>query len=126
MEGFREESRGDVKNKSKSGLHEAFLFASGLIDLAEEEVQGWVRKLIEKRDVNPEESTRLFNEVKRWQHEATVLIEQWLEERIRGVSRTFPIPFQTEISQLQKRMRLLRERAQALSEKLAGSGRHDL
>jgi len=105
---------------TRLGVQEILLLASGLLALAEEEVHGWVRKLLEKNPFAPDETSRLLGEALRGHREATALLERWLEERI-GKVRPHAPPFSKELKRLQQRVSALRDRVRALSDALGCS-----
>ncbi len=99
------------------GLRNLLMFASGLFNLAEEEVQGWVRRLTERRNIRSEETARLLGEALRKQKEATLLVEQWLEDRVRS-TRIINPRYRTHFKQLQSRLDVVKRRVEALSERV--------
>ena len=112
----------EKQGQSRSHLRELFWLASSLFANAEIEVQGLTRKLLENKDINPEVRSELLDKLWQRQKEAKMVIEQWIDDRIRQVFRTFPNPFKKELQQLQKRVTCLGKRVERLSENVKGSG----
>lgn len=116
--GFSKGGAEEEKTNFRPGLRELFMSVASLFNIAEEEVHTWTRKFVEKEGIRPEEKSKLIHEIWQRQKEATALIEQWIEDRVRRTLRALPNPFQKELRQLQKRVELLGERVQRLSNKL--------
>lgn len=108
------------KEGTRLGVSEIFLLASGLLAYAEEEVHGWVRKLVEKHPRAPDETSKLLGEALRGHREAKALLERWLEERI-GKARLHAPSFSKELKRLQQRVNALRDRARVVSDTLGCS-----
>lgn len=113
-----EEEVAEERNTLLSGLRRVLLAGVGAVALAQEEVEDFVNKLIERGEIAEKDGRKLVNDImerrKTKAQESTQRVEEEVERRIESLLNRINVPSRSDIEKLNAKITELSQKVDAL------------
>ncbi len=112
-----EEEMMEENNSLLGGVRRVLMAGIGAVALAQEEIDDFVGKLIERGEIAEKDGRKLINEIKERQRKTAKSAEDALDSRIERLLDRMNVPTKNDIQELNQKISMLAEKVDALKEK---------
>lgn len=112
-----EEALAEDKNSLLSGVRRVLMAGVGAVALAQDEVEDFVNKLVERGEIAETDGRSLVKDIFERRKERAQKAEDALEKRVEGLLDRMNVPSKSDIDKLSKKITLLAEKVDELKAK---------
>lgn len=114
-----EEEVVETGNSLLAGARRVLMAGVGAVALAQEEVEEFVKKLVDRGEIAEKDGRKLVDDISEKRKTRAKKAEDALESRIEGLLERMKVPTKNDIDQLSKKITLLAEKIDELKNKKA-------
>jgi poly(hydroxyalkanoate) granule-associated protein len=118
-----EEESGEEGNALLAGVRRVLMAGVGAVVLAQEEVEDFVGKLVERGEIAEKDGRKLINDIrerrKKKAQESTQKVEKELEKRMAGLLNSMNVPTKADIETLSAKIAELTQKVDELKKNLS-------
>lgn len=114
-----EEEVAESGNSFLAGLRQVLMAGVGAVALAQDEVEEFVKKLVERGEIAEKDGRKLIDDIMEKRKNRAQKAEDALETRIEGLLERMNVPTKSDIDNLSKKITLLAEKVDELKNKKA-------
>lgn len=112
-----EEQVAEEKNTLLGGLRRVLMAGIGAMALAQEEIEEFVNKLIERGEIAERDGRKLIEDIKERRRQKAEEAEEKLEQRIEGLLDRMNVPSKRDIQELNSKITMLAKKVDELKTK---------
>lgn len=112
-----EEELAEKSNSLLAGVRRVLMAGVGAVALAQEEVEDFVNKLIERGEIAEKDGRKLVDDILEKRKNRAQKAEDALETRIEGLLDRMNVPTKRDIDELSKKITLLAQKVDELKQK---------
>lgn len=109
-----EEEVTEAKNVLLGGLRRVLMAGIGAVALAQEEIEDFVDKLVERGEIAEKDGRKLIDDIKQRRQQKAEEAEEKLEQRFEGILERMNVPSRRDIRELNEKIAMLAEKVDAL------------
>jgi poly(hydroxyalkanoate) granule-associated protein len=114
-----EEEVAETGSSLLAGVRRVLMAGVGAVALAQEEVEEFVKKLVERGEIAEKDGRKLVDDIMEKRKSRAQKAEDALETRIEGLLERMNVPTKSDIDDLSKKITLLAEKVDELKNKKA-------
>jgi poly(hydroxyalkanoate) granule-associated protein len=114
-----EEEVAEGGNSLLAGVRRVLMAGVGAVALAQDEVEEFVKKLVERGEIAEKDGRKLVDDIMEKRKSRAQKAEDALETRIEGLLERMNVPTKSDIDNLSKKITLLAEKVDELKNKKA-------
>lgn len=112
-----EEEVAETKSVFLGGLRRILMAGIGAVALAQEEVEEFVNRLVERGEIAEKDGRKLIDELRQRRRQKAEEAEEKLEGRIEGLLDRMNVPSKRDIRELNEKIAMLAEKVDELKAK---------
>lgn len=109
-----EEELAEARNSLFSGLRRVLMAGIGAVSLAQEEIDEFIDKLVDRGEIAEKDGRKLIDEIKERRRQKTKDAEEALDGRIERLLDRMNVPTKSDIEKLNAKITMLAEKVDAL------------
>jgi polyhydroxyalkanoate synthesis regulator phasin len=109
-----EEEVTEAKNVFLGGLRRVLMAGIGAVALAQEEIEDFVNKLVERGEIAEKDGRKLIDDIKERRQQKAEEAEEKLEQRFEGILERMNVPSRRDIRELNEKIAMLAEKVDTL------------
>jgi len=114
---IEEEELVEERNPLLEGARRVLMAGIGAVNLAQEEMDDFVKKLVERGEIADKDGRKLISDLRKRRSEKAKEVEESLERRIEGLLDRMNIPTKRDVEELSAKITVLAEKVDKLKPK---------
>jgi polyhydroxyalkanoate synthesis regulator phasin len=114
---IEEEAYVEERNPLLDGARRVLLAGIGAVTMAQEEMEEFVGKLVERGEIADKDGRNLIKDLRKRRREKAKEVEESLERRVEGLLDRMNIPTKRDVDELSKKVSVLAEKVDELKAK---------